>query len=467
METTNIGGGHLPKKASNKVNCEYFAWNILNRQGMAYADGRQNKPSLGKHSLGVRHADTAAVLDALRQVDRVMASKRGLVAMPCIVNSSRPITIQAGWTQYMEHCRRSQVLGGVSESTAKRYRAVSDKHQEFCAAHAIEDWAQIDKKSVEKYATWLARKNYADASIYLECTLLKQIVKWFIEQGLLSATQRINLTLHRSSESDTYCYTREQVAAMIDFCNSTQSLQWLAVLITALAATGLRIAEAIGLRWSDVDLVNNIITLSDNRRSGQRQKKKDIRTTKGRRSRRIPIYRGLHRVLASLPHHLDNHVFHGPRGGTLKADTVRNILVRDVLTPLSAKFPTHPGDIGFIDGRLHSFRHYFVSQCFLGGVSEGEIREWVGHADSRIVERYRHLSDDDAQRKMRQLNLLETNLMTTDQTLNTTTSGAGKINESRDAEAVGCSDGPHSSQNPKRGALSEADEEMVKNPDAA
>jgi len=43
-------------------------------------------------------------------------------------------------------------------------------------------------------------------------------------------------------------------------------------------------------------------------------------------------------------------------------------------------------------------RHYFVSQCFIGGASEGEIREWVGHSSSRIVERYRHLADDVAQR---------------------------------------------------------------------
>jgi integrase len=59
--------------------------------------------------------------------------------------------------------------------------------------------------------------------------------------------------------------------------------------------------------------------------------------------------------------------------------------------------------VGFEHGRLHSFRHYFVSQAFLGGVSEGEIREWVGHRDSRIVERYRHLRNDEARKKMNKI----------------------------------------------------------------
>ena len=52
------------------------------------------------------------------------------------------------------------------------------------------------------------------------------------------------------------------------------------------------------------------------------------------------------------------------------------------------------------------FRHFFVSQCFLGGASEGEIREWVGHADSKMVEHYRHLGRKDALAKMEQINFV-------------------------------------------------------------
>jgi integrase len=64
------------------------------------------------------------------------------------------------------------------------------------------------------------------------------------------------------------------------------------------------------------------------------------------------------------------------------------------------------GETGFEHGRLHSFRHFFCSQAFLDGASEGEIREWLGHADSRMVEHYRHLRGDDAQRKMAQIDFL-------------------------------------------------------------
>jgi hypothetical protein len=65
------------------------------------------------------------------------------------------------------------------------------------------------------------------------------------------------------------------------------------------------------------------------------------------------------------------------------------------------------GETGFEHARLHSFRHFFVSQAFLGGASESEIREWVGHADSKMVEHYRHLGQKDAQRRMEQINFVD------------------------------------------------------------
>jgi hypothetical protein len=75
----------------------------------------------------------------------------------------------------------------------------------------------------------------------------------------------------------------------------------------------------------------------------------------------------------------DGLIFHGPRGGVLKPDTVGNILVRDVLTPRSGRFPTPPGEAGFLDGRLHSCRHYFASQCAALGISEQVVMAWLGH----------------------------------------------------------------------------------------
>jgi hypothetical protein len=96
----------------------------------------------------------------------------------------------------------------------------------------------------------------------------------------------------------------------------------------------------------------------------------------------------------------------------LRPRNVRTVFIREVVEPLRARFPTPAGEIGFADGQLHSLRFFFFffffcSQAFLGGASEGEIRDWLGRTDSKLVELYRHLRNDDAQRKMGAIDFLQ------------------------------------------------------------
>ena len=100
------------------------------------------------------------------------------------------------------------------------------------------------------------------------------------------------------------------------------------------------------------------------------------------------------------------NVFRGPRGGQLKPDTVRLILVRDVIKPLTKKFPHREDEIGFADGRLHSFRHYFCSTCANSGIPENMVMRWLGHRSSEMGQHYYHLHDAEAKRRMDTLNFI-------------------------------------------------------------
>jgi integrase len=197
------------------------------------------------------------------------------------------------------------------------------------------------------------------------------------------------------------------VAAIVQHCEDDSRRHWLAYVIIALAHTGMRIGELAGLRWSDVNLTQNTIRVADERASQRKQKAGTARTTKGRRSRVIPLHATLKRTLLKLPRRDDGLVLHAFQGGKLLPRNVLQAFIDEVIEPLKEKFPAPAGEIGFEHGRLHSFRHFFCSQAFLGGASEGEIREWLGHADSKMVEHYRHLKNDDAQRKMDQIVFLD------------------------------------------------------------
>ena len=395
----------MPKQSNHQIICEYYHWNLFQRDDVYYADGRLNHPNLGKHSLGTR--DRYLAMSALRELDRKMAaSRQGIHPRPD--DNIREISIEQVWEQYLTHVARPDVLGGTGPRTQQRYRAVRAKHQVFCLEQSVQYWNDVDKKHVVAYGAYLHKEGYADGTVYLELTLIKQVVKWLIEEEkVLPESHRIRLALRRSEQSDTFCYSREQIRAMVELCHGDPKLlHWLADVIVGLATTGMRAGELASLRWSDVDLVSNIITLPDNRHSGRHQDAGAVRTTKGRRTRRLPIHARLRQVLETLAHRSDGRVFSGPDGGRFLPDSACRIFIRDVIEPLKVQFPTPTGEIGFESGRLHSFRHAFVSQSFLDGAGEGEIRTWVGHTNSRIVERYRHLSNEDARRKMDKIDFL-------------------------------------------------------------
>lgn len=122
-----------------------------------------------------------------------------------------------------------------------------------------------------------------------------------------------------------------------------------------------------------------------------------------RRNRSIPIQAEFLRALKAMPRHEDSRVFHGPLGGRLKPDTVRNNLKDKVLVPVAKALRARGVETEMERGRLHSFRHYFCSECANGNVPMQMVMDWLGHQDSRMVRYYCHLADQRAQDEMKRL----------------------------------------------------------------
>jgi integrase len=218
----------------------------------------------------------------------------------------------------------------------------------------------VTKNILSDYAAGLDGESHAYATEDLELTTLNQAVKWFIQEGYLPQSALIRLPVKKPSGTDTYSYRPDEVAAIVDYCRQRAELVCLGNIVSGSATTGVRISELAALRWSDVSDDLQMIQIMDERHR-RRRAAAEVRTTKTGRSRAIPIRADPRQVLETVPRSADGRIFHGPRGGRLKADVVRRGLIRDVLEELKGRFPTQPGEIGFIHGRRHSFRHYFCS----------------------------------------------------------------------------------------------------------
>lgn len=400
----------MPKKAKyERIRSHHFAWRLSRRGGVWYADGRTNPINVGRHSLGTR--DKADALAALVALDEACAVKFGLIEKK-MTSATLPkeLPLAEGRRLYEEYIGRPRVTGGVKDPTKRRYRPTFDKFLFWALKNGVRDFRQVDADVLNRYAAYLikkgyakGKKQYAQKTLSHELTTLKQCVKWLIDAGHLIGCEPIKLKLRKAESQKAYCYKHEEVEAILQRCREVPDLSWIGNVVIGLACTGMRIEELANLKWPDVDLVNNRITLVDE--SGRGGNVDAKRTLKSGRSRAFPLYPELVAVLVSMPKP-DAYVFHGPNGRRLDSRLVRQILVKRILTPLAEKFPAVKGGQSFIDGRLHSFRHYFISRCAAGRASERVVMDWVGHANSAMVRHYFHLHDEESQRQMKGLNLL-------------------------------------------------------------
>lgn len=388
-------------KKSISVPGTFFLWKMFLRNGVHYVDGRGNNPALKKYSLGTR--DRTVALQLLTQLDHQLAVEQGLASEKDSFVNTHSNRVKDVWRDFLEYCGRPAISGGTSSETYKRYRAVADKHIAFCDTHQCSDWSEVDRNHVDQYGRHLDRKGYAPRTLHLELTLLVQVTNWLIQESRLPAEKKLSLRLQKPKGTDTYCFRPEEVEAILQHCREHSGLKWMHPLLATLTATGMRIGEAEQLRWTDVDLNNSVLHVTDERFSSRKQALGTARTSKGKRSRVIPIHPDLKAILADLRRHSDGQVFHGPLGGRLKQDTARNIFQREVIATLKDRFRTTRGDIGFEHARFHSFRHFFVSQCTEHGCSEGEIMTWTGHRDTELVAHYRHLRQEESRRKIERI----------------------------------------------------------------
>ncbi len=419
----------MPKKRTRvEVQCAHFTWRLFTRNGVYFADGRAHKHRPGKRSLGTR--DEAEARRLLVELDRLKAEACDLVprrSEPSVALAAR-LTLIEGRRLYEENYNRPSILGGTRPATQKRYRTIFDKFLNHCSQRGVTSWDEVNKGVLESYASRLS-STHAPKTVFIELTVLKQTVRWLLQEGHLRAGEPIRLPMRKPQSRPAYCWRKEEVDAILAHCRSTAGLGWLHNVVLALATTGLRIAELAGLRWTDINLEATKLSLTDEGGLRPGIGGAERRRLKSGRSRSLPIEKNLLEMLQGLPKR-NGLVFLGPRGGKINPDTVRRVLVRDVLEPLSASFPTPDGGHGFSDGRLHSFRHYFCSTCANSGVPELMLMKWLGHADSVMVQNYYHLQDADACRQIGEVNFVTATVVgepsTGDEAVSTSTEEAPK-----------------------------------------
>ena len=129
---------------------------------------------------------------------------------------------------------------------------------------------------------------------------------------------------------------------------------------------GMRLGEIIGLRWRDVNLTQDLITLPD---------------TKGNRPRVIPLEAG--REVVERQPRVSDYVFTNRAGNKFANNDV------------SKQFRLAVGKMGIDDLRFHDLRHTFASWYVQRGGDLYRLQLILGHKGPAMTQRYAHLRVDD------------------------------------------------------------------------
>jgi integrase/recombinase XerD len=150
--------------------------------------------------------------------------------------------------------------------------------------------------------------------------------------------------------------------------------------VLLLVDTGARISEALGLKWSDVDFDNLLLTLHG----------------KGSKDRKVPFSVELRRLLVKFQHNHSLYVF-----GTMNGTAVdRHVAARDV-----RKLCTRLG-IERPERVLHAFRHTFSVNYVRKGGSVFHLQKSLGHSSLEMSRRYANLMTEDLQAIHQRVSLL-------------------------------------------------------------
>jgi len=161
-------------------------------------------------------------------------------------------------------------------------------------------------------------------------------------------------------------------------------------LILTLARSGLRIGEALALKWDDLDFDDRFIHVQRNFSRGE------IQLPKNGKSRNVDMSNQLAEALRKLSttrkaqtlkngwHKLPEWLFINSKGNPVNKDNFRNRIFNPLLDELEIR-----------KIRIHDLRHTFASHLIEAGWPMAYVRDQLGHHSIKVtVDIYGHLSPE-------------------------------------------------------------------------
>jgi integrase len=201
-----------------------------------------------------------------------------------------------------------------------------------------------------------SKRPVARATVNNELKKLKAMLNKAVEWGVIQRNPVLAVkTLQRMDARPRSFFTKDQLDAIYD-ADPANSAMW-----RLLANTGMRVGEAMSLKWENVSETNiRVVSTKEH-------------MTKTRQWRDIPLSPGASAALSLLDSNDDY------------------VLPRMCMMTLRTRFKKACGQAG-ITGTPHELRHTFISHLVMQGVPIRTVQVLAGHKTISVTENYAHLA---------------------------------------------------------------------------
>jgi integrase len=216
----------------------------------------------------------------------------------------------------------------------------------------------ITVKDIEEFKSERA-KEVSSSTVNRELATLKTLLNKAVSWGRVQENVARHVKFFKEPKGRLRFLEGEEIVKLLSNCNKR-----LKPIVVLALNTGMRRGEILGLKWQDVDLRRNIITLLD---------------TKNGEKRDVHINEQVKTALIRIERHPESPYIFCNAGGKPYYD-------------IRKSFFTALQKSGIKNFHFHDLRHTFASQLVMSSVDINTVRELLGHKDIRMTLRYSHLA---------------------------------------------------------------------------
>jgi integrase len=319
------------------------------------------------HYQPLKTANKALAIKRAMEIDRRLAEGLGLVP--------RQVSVDDLVTSYMTKTRGQ----GRADSTIKKYKSVLDQFATSLSEEIRRNATKLHEDPFWAFSQKMIGDGRSEHTRIDRLTIVKQLTKHGAEVGLLARNPFRGCRLPEPAPTPQPCFTPMQVGILLSAAEEP-----LRTILFTLLVTGIRFGELAALRWDRVDFHRGFVTIDQGGSGGR---------TKGRRARSIPLHPDLLIALTNLPRRGELVFYQQPSekypDGSNPLDERR--LLRTLKRLCGRAGLEKPEQY-----KLHTCRHTFASMLARHNVSYKYALEFMGHTESRILDLYYTMFDEDA-----------------------------------------------------------------------